>query len=150
MDKKCVDFSRFYLIDNISYIINYEFIARPSSESIGVSWGPPTQQEIKVRGFILGWGKGIPDEDTQPIDENKRDFEIIGLEPNSEYVISLRARNAMGDGPPVYDYVRTREESPVESPAPLEVPVGLRAITMSAASIVVYWTDTTLNKNQVS
>lgn len=70
------------------------------------------------------------------------------IEPNSEYVISLRARNTVGDGAPVYDTVRTREEIAVEAPTPIEVPVGLRAIPMSGTSIVVYWTDTTLSKSQ--
>lgn len=111
-------------------------------------WAPPNHQEIKVRNYILGWGKGIPDEDTSDVEEHIRSFEIRNLEPNTEYVISLRARNNMGDGPPIYDTVRTREDSPIEAPTPLEVPVGLRAIPMSGTSIVVYWTDTTLSKSQ--
>ncbi|XP_062709331.1 neogenin isoform X2 [Aedes albopictus] len=121
---------------------------RPGAESITVLWAPPNHQEIKVRNYILGWGKGIPDEDTNDVEENIRSFEIRNLEPNTEYVISLRARNNMGDGPPIYDTVRTREDSPIEAPTPLEVPVGLRAIPMSGTSIVVYWTDTTLSKSQ--
>ncbi|EAT33150.1 AAEL014592-PA [Aedes aegypti] len=121
---------------------------RPGAESITVLWAPPNHQEIKVRNYILGWGKGIPDEDTSDVEEHIRSFEIRNLEPNTEYVISLRARNNMGDGPPIYDTVRTREDSPIEAPTPLEVPVGLRAIPMSGTSIVVYWTDTTLSKSQ--
>ncbi|XP_050092030.1 neogenin isoform X2 [Anopheles aquasalis] len=121
---------------------------RPGADNITVMWGPPLHQEIKVRSYILGWGKGIPDEDTAEIVENMRHFEIANLEPNSEYVISLRARNSMGDGAPKYDTVRTREDAPTEAPTPLEVPVGLRAIPMSGTSIVVYWTDTTLSKSQ--
>uniref|UniRef100_A0A182J115 Neogenin n=1 Tax=Anopheles atroparvus TaxID=41427 RepID=A0A182J115_ANOAO len=121
---------------------------RPGADNITVIWGPPLHQEIKVRSYILGWGKGIPDEDTAEIEENMRYFEIVNLEPNSEYVISLRARNGMGDGAPKYDTVRTREDAPIEAPTPLEVPVGLRAIPMSGTSIVVYWTDTTLSKSQ--
>lgn len=101
-----------------------------------------------MRGYILGWGKGIPDEDMTQLDEKTRYYEIPNLEANSEYVISLRARNNQGDGIPVYDTVRTREEDVVEMPTPLEVPVGLRAIPMSGTSIVVYWTDTTLSKSQ--
>lgn len=111
-----------------------------------VTWGPPIETEIKVRGYIISWGLGIPDVNTQVLDENSRYYKIVGLESNSEYVISLRANNLMGDGPPRYDYIRTRDDEPVETA--LEVPVGLRAITMSASSIVVYWTDTTLNRNQ--
>ncbi|XP_058836967.1 neogenin isoform X2 [Topomyia yanbarensis] len=121
---------------------------RPGADSITVLWAPPIHQEIKVRNYILGWGKGIPDEDTTDVEEHIRTFEVRNLEPNTEYVISLRARNNMGDGPPIYDTVRTREDSPIEAPTPLEVPVGLRAIPMSGTSIVVYWTDTTLSKSQ--
>ncbi|XP_058463855.1 neogenin isoform X2 [Malaya genurostris] len=121
---------------------------RPGADSITVLWAPPVHQEIKVRNYILGWGKGIPDEDTTDVEEHIRTFEVRNLEPNTEYVISLRARNNMGDGPPIYDTVRTREDSPIEAPTPLEVPVGLRAIPMSGTSIVVYWTDTTLSKSQ--
>lgn len=114
-----------------------------------VSWGSPTEQpDIKVRSYILSWGLGIPDVDRRALDENTRFYEIPDLEPNSEYVISLRVHNRIGDGKPRYDYVRTRDEEPLDVPAALEVPVGLRAITMSAGSIVVYWTDTTLNRNQ--
>lgn len=121
---------------------------RPNAESIAVHWGSPEGQEIKVRGYVIGWGKGIPDEVTVIVDENTRYYEINGLESNSEYVISISARNQIGDGQPVYDYVRTREEALVDAPPRLEVPVGLRALTTSASSIVVYWTDTMLNKNQ--
>uniref|UniRef100_A0A1L8DK65 Putative axon guidance receptor dscam n=1 Tax=Nyssomyia neivai TaxID=330878 RepID=A0A1L8DK65_9DIPT len=121
---------------------------RPSAESIIITWGPPRDTNIKLRGYILGWGKGVPDVETLELDSIARYYEIKSLEPNSEYVISVKARNLVGYGPPIYDYVRTREEALVEPPAPLEVPVGLRAITMSANSIVVYWTDTTLSKSQ--
>lgn len=128
---------------------NFNFdLARASADSIFVNWGPPSDQDIKVRGYILSWGLGVPDIYTHVLEENARYYEITGLEPNNEYVISLRARNLMGDGPPKYDYIRTRDDDPVETPAALEVPVGLRAVTMSSSSIVVYWTDTTLNRNQ--
>lgn len=70
-------------------------------------------------------------------------------EPNCEYVISLRARNEVGDGPLVYSNVRTREEAPLETSSPLVPPVGLKAVVLSSKAVVVYWTDTTLSKSQV-
>jgi len=95
-------------------ILFFFITARPTGDSIHVSWGPPAEQEIKVRGYIIGWGKGIPDEETAQVDENVRTYQIKNLgellnhqkvssfnsnplslslsEPNSEYVISLRAR----------------------------------------------------------
>lgn len=121
---------------------------KPFANSIIVNWGPPVQQEIKVRSYLVTWGKGIPDEATQELDENSRGYEIRDLEANSEYVIALRARNNLGDGPPKYDTTRTREDLVNEPSQPLEVPVGLRAIPMSGSTIVVYWTDTTLGKSQ--
>lgn len=121
---------------------------KATADSIIVTWGPPVQQDIKVRGYIVGWGNGIPDEASHELDENARSYEIPGLMPNNEYVLSLRARNAIGDGPPKYDSARTRDEISTESAQPLDVPVGLRAIPMSGSSIVVYWTDTTLGKSQ--
>lgn len=121
---------------------------KPSADSIIVTWGPPAQSEIKVRAYTIGWGIGIPDEAMQQVDENNRAFEIRDLKPNNEYVISVRARNNNGDGPPKYDNTRTREDLISEPSQPLEVPVGLRAIPMSGSSIVVYWTDTTLGKSQ--
>lgn len=126
-----------------------QMAARANAESIDVYWEAPIPQDIKVRGYILGWGKGIPDEETKEFEDHVRQFKITGLETNSEYVLSLRARNVVGDGPPIYDYVKTRDEQfSVETSTPLEVPVRLRAITMSSNSIVVYWTDTTLSKSQ--
>lgn len=118
------------------------FSARATSNSISISWSPPKQQEIKVRNYILGFGVGIPDVETRILDEKMRFFEIKELESNSEYVLSLRARNLAGDGEPAYYNIQTRDEDPIESGGyVLEVPVRLRAITMSATSIVVYWTD---------
>jgi neogenin len=121
---------------------------RPGANSIHVTWNSPAHQEIRVRGYILGWGKGIPDDETVQLEENIRSYEIKNLEPNSEYVLSLRARNLKGDGQPIYDTTRTRDDLPIEAPTPLETPLGLRAISLSATSIVIYWSDSTLKGSQ--
>ncbi|XP_037952309.1 neogenin-like isoform X2 [Teleopsis dalmanni] len=120
----------------------------PGADNIALHWGPPQRHEIKIRNYVLGWGRGIPDENSVELKESERYYVLKNLEPNSEYVVSLRARNVKGDGPPIYDNIKTRDEEPLDTPVPLEVPVGLRAITMSSSSIVVYWIDTTLSKNQ--
>lgn len=75
---------------------------------------------------------------------------VLPSEPNSEYVISLRACNAMGDGPAKYESTRTRDEVPPEPLTPLIPPVGLKAIVLSSTTVVVYWTDSTLSQSQVS
>ena len=74
---------------------------------------------------------------------------LVSAEPNSEYVISLRAYNDMGDGRPVYVSVHTKEVMAPEPISPLIPPVGLMAVVLSSTTVVVYWTDTTLSKSQV-
>ncbi|XP_034257103.1 neogenin [Thrips palmi] len=121
---------------------------RPMVDSMQVSWLSPRDQNIKVRGYTIGWGKGVPDVYSQLLDDKARTYTIEGLEPNSEYVISVRAFNEIGDGQPRYESNRTREESTPEPLSPLIPPVGLKAIVLSATSVVVYWTDTTLSQSQ--
>lgn len=121
---------------------------RPMVDSMQVSWMPPGDQNIKVRGYTIGWGKGVPDVYSQLLDDKARTYTIEGLEPNSEYVISVRAFNDVGDGQPRYESNRTREESTPEPMSPLIPPVGLKAVVLSATSVVVYWTDTTLSQSQ--
>ncbi|XP_029037667.2 neogenin-like isoform X3 [Osmia bicornis bicornis] len=118
------------------------------SDYIQVFWNPPKDQSIKVKGYKLGWGKGVPDVEVQPLDGKERSFTIDRLEPMTEYVISLRATNDAGDGQPAYANVRTTERSVSESSVPLIPPVGLKAAVLSDTTVVLYWTDTTLPKTQ--
>lgn len=121
---------------------------RPSADSITITWNPPSSQNIKVRKYLLGWGKGIPDNLVQELDEKQRFFVIENLEPNSEYVISLRASNNVGPSPVRYANVRTRDDLPVDPVVPLLPPVGLKAHVISSNAVVLYWTDATLSKSQ--
>ncbi|XP_017786594.1 PREDICTED: neogenin isoform X2 [Nicrophorus vespilloides] len=121
---------------------------RPASDKLYVVWSPPENQNIKIRNYILGWGKGIPDIFSHELDEKQRQYIIPNLEANSEYVISLRASNEIGAGAPVYANVRTREEQPPDLISPLIPPVGLKAQVLSASSVILYWVDTTLSKTQ--
>ncbi len=71
-------------------------------------------------------------------------------EPNSEYVISLRAYNNVGDGRPIYETTRTRDEEADPEPAtPLVPPLGLHAIVLSSTTVVLTWMDSTLPRNQL-
>lgn len=126
---------------------------RPTSDSIHVSWSPPgtgttPARNVHVRKYILGWGKGIPDYFAHELDEKTRQYTIANLEPNSEYVISLRASNSVGPGPARYANVRTRDDQPPEPQLPLMPPVGLKAQVLSSSTVVLYWTDATLSKSQ--
>ncbi|XP_042907153.1 neogenin isoform X2 [Parasteatoda tepidariorum] len=123
--------------------------ARPSANSIFVSWVPPRDQTIIVRGYKLGWGIGLADVYTKILDGKQRHFTIEKLQSSSEYVISLLAFNEAGDGRPVYETVKTQVETTPEPLTPMLPPVGLKAIVLSSSTVVLYWTDTTLSRNQV-
>ena len=70
-------------------------------------------------------------------------------EPNSEYVISLRAYNNIGDGRPIYETTRTRDEEIIAARTPLVPPLGLNAIVLSSHTVVLTWVDSTLPRNQL-
>ncbi|XP_060808751.1 neogenin [Amyelois transitella] len=143
---------------------------RAGRDWISVWWSDEgLSPEVVVRSYWLGWGLGVPDEQQRQLSQHQHSSVIRGLESNSEYVISLRAANALGPGPPVYATVRTKppaaegddleeeedeeergeldEEDEEEAP-PLIPPVGLKAIMLSGSTAVVYWTDPTLSKGQ--
>ena len=124
-------------------------IAKAMADAISVWWSPPKDDGIKVRGYKIGWGKGFPDVYTRELDGKQRFYSIDNLEPQSEYVISLSATNEAGQGLPAYANVRTTEKSAPESITPLTPPIGLKAIVLSANTILLYWTDMSLSKSQV-
>ncbi|XP_045508170.1 neogenin [Colias croceus] len=142
--------------------------ARAGRDWISVWWGS-TSSGGTARGWWLGWGLGVPDEHSRELPLHRTSYVIRGLESNSEYVISLRASNALGLGPAVYATVRTRTTSPDDEPdepdeadaddpeetedndtPPLIPPVGLKVIMLSGTTAVVYWTDPTLPKGQLA
>lgn len=49
------------------------------TDTITVSWNPPHNQNIMVRGYTIGWGKGIPDVYTQLLDGKQRFYVIEGV-----------------------------------------------------------------------
>lgn len=65
-------------------------IARPSSNSIRVSWGAPKDSNIMVRGYTIGWGKGIPDDYTKVIEGKQRFFNIDDLREYSTTYIKFQ------------------------------------------------------------
>lgn len=126
----------------------YFLLVRAVPDKIYVMWTPPQNQNIKIRKYIFGWGKGVADVYFHDLDEKQRNFIIENLEPQTEYVLSLRAGNQMGTGPPVYANVRTQEDLPVETAKPLLPPVGLKVRVWSPTSVILDWTDNTLSKSQ--
>ena len=114
---------------------------------------------------LFRWGRGIPDVFEELVESKERSFVIpkLGrvhygfnsnpinffyLEPNSEYVISLRAMNDAGEGPMIYEQVRTLTWKK-KAASSLTPPIGLKTEVLTPFTISLQWTDTTLNRNQV-
>lgn len=84
---------------------------RPLVNSIVVSWTPPENQDIVVRGYTIGYGIGSPHAQTIKVDYKQRYYTIENLDPSSHYVITLKAFNNVGEGIPVYESAITRPQS---------------------------------------
>ncbi|XP_030621017.1 neogenin 1a [Chanos chanos] len=139
---------------------------RPLVNSIVVSWTPPENQDIVVRGYTIGYGIGSPHAQTIKVDYKQRYYSIDNLDPSSHYVITLKAFNNVGEGIPVYESAITRPQSdpidpdvdlydlfhapytPVPDPIPMLPPVGVQASVLSHDTIKVTWADNSLPKNQ--
>ncbi|XP_078738135.1 neogenin-like isoform X2 [Lampetra fluviatilis] len=141
---------------------------RPFPTSIVVSWTPPANPQIMVRGYALGYGIGSPHGKSLRVDSKQRYYTIDNLEPSSQYVISLKAFNHMGEGIPLYESATTRTLSdhmdpsdidlfhvfadPVtavpEPPTPMLPPVGVQATVLSHDTIRVAWADNSLPRSQ--
>ncbi|XP_052416616.1 neogenin 1a isoform X9 [Carassius gibelio] len=120
---------------------------RPLVNSIVVSWTPPENQDIVVRGYSIGYGIGSPHAKTIKVDYKQRYYTIENLNPSSHYVITLKAYNNVGEGIPVYESAITRPQS-VPDPLPMLPPVGVQASVLSHDTIKVTWADNSLPKNQ--
>ncbi|VDO57459.1 unnamed protein product, partial [Onchocerca flexuosa] len=123
---------------------------QPSVDSIQLSWLPPRDDSVMIRGYLIGWGINIPDVDQVKVPANLRLYTINGLRPGRDYVISLRAYNLIGNGFPIYETVRTLSpdsksvaggQQNGKDSERSETPVGVRALTLSSSSIRVTWTD---------
>uniref|UniRef100_A0A672N6W7 Neogenin 1 n=1 Tax=Sinocyclocheilus grahami TaxID=75366 RepID=A0A672N6W7_SINGR len=120
---------------------------RPLVNRIVVSWTPPENQDILVRGYKIGYGIGSPHAHTVTLDYKQRFYSIDNLDPSSHYVITLKAFNNMGEGIPIYNSATTRPQS-APDPTPMLPPVGVQATVLSHDTVKVSWADNSLAKNQ--
>ncbi|XP_036074247.1 neogenin isoform X3 [Rousettus aegyptiacus] len=120
---------------------------RPLVTSIVVSWTPPENQNIVVRGYAIGYGIGSPHAQTIKVDYKQRYYTIDNLDPSSHYVITLKAFNNVGEGIPLYESAVTRPHT-VPDPTPMMPPVGVQASILSHDTIRITWADNSLPKHQ--
>ena len=77
--KLCIERETFYIAESMVPGRPTSLRVRPFPSSIVVSWTPPEEQHIMVRGYILGYGKGIADVYKQVLDAKQRYHTIKGL-----------------------------------------------------------------------
>ncbi|NWI19729.1 DCC protein, partial [Crypturellus soui] len=141
---------------------------RPLTTSIVMSWTPPLNPAVVVRGYLIGYGVGSPYAETVRVDSKQRYYSIENLEPSSHYVISLKAFNNAGEGVPLYESATTRsmtdpvdpfevdlypllDDFPTSGPdlsTPMLPPVGVQAVALAADAVRVLWADNAVPKNQ--
>ncbi|XP_061470633.1 netrin receptor DCC isoform X2 [Rhineura floridana] len=121
---------------------------RPLSTSIVMSWTPPLNPNIVVRGYIIGYGVGSPYAETVRVDSKQRYYSIEHLEPSSHYVISLKAFNNAGEGVPLYESATTRSLTVPDVSTPMLPPVGVQAVALTHDAVRVSWADNSVPKNQ--
>ncbi|XP_055994031.1 netrin receptor DCC isoform X2 [Sorex fumeus] len=109
---------------------------RPQTNCIIMSWTPPLNPNIVVRGYIIGYGVGSPYAETVRVDSKQRYYSIERLESSSHYVISLKAFNNAGEGVPLYESATTRSIT-----APTSAPKDLTVITREGKprAVIVSW-----------
>ncbi|XP_056146870.1 LOW QUALITY PROTEIN: netrin receptor DCC, partial [Lampris incognitus] len=140
---------------------------RPLPNSIIMSWTPPLNPNILLRGYIIGYGVGSPYAETVRVDSKQRYYSIENLEPSSHYVISLKAFNNAGEGVPLYESAVTRsltdpvdpledeffhlfDKYPTPPPdagqTPMIPPVGVQAVALGPDAVRVSWADNSVSK----
>ncbi|NXO03178.1 DCC protein, partial [Rhinopomastus cyanomelas] len=121
---------------------------RPLTTSIVMSWTPPLNPNIVVRGYIIGYGVGSPYAETVRVDSKQRYYSVENLEPSSHYVISLKAFNNAGEGVPLYESATTRSMTVPDISTPMLPPVGVQAVALTHDAVRVIWADNSVPKNQ--
>jgi len=106
------------------------------SGTLAVTWTPPRDSLVRVRGYTVGWGEGVPDENAQRVDAQQRTCNIGRVKVGTEYVISVRSFNAQGNGPPIYETVRAALK-----PETLPCPVGLKITAVTNTAVLLTWND---------
>lgn len=83
-------------------LLDYEIyrvpVAQAMSDSIMVQWGPPKDQSIKVRGYVISWGKGDPEAFKKVLDGKQRSYVIENLGKFLSHCLTLHRPKRILDG----------------------------------------------------
>ncbi|ESO98463.1 hypothetical protein LOTGIDRAFT_142929, partial [Lottia gigantea] len=135
-----------------------------TEKSIYMNWTQPRYTGAPLDGYIIGYGRYIPEVNRKILTDIQLSYVIRQLRENTEYIISVRAFNKFGESAATYDFIKTKdcEYTVLASlislrskrrflslcifPVKLEPPQMIKALTLSTTSIGIYWIDPALNK----
>uniref|UniRef100_A0A8B9R7U3 DCC netrin 1 receptor n=1 Tax=Astyanax mexicanus TaxID=7994 RepID=A0A8B9R7U3_ASTMX len=105
---------------------------RPLPNSIIMSWTPPLNPNILVRGYIIGYGVGSPYAETVRVDSKQRYYSIENLDDDLFHLFD-------------------KFPTPIpDTSTPMIPPVGVQAVALTSDSVRVSWADNSISKNQKS
>ncbi|XP_060073471.1 fibronectin-like [Ylistrum balloti] len=67
-----------------------------------LTWLPPAGSGVPVTGYVVGYGRFIPEVYRDILDHAQTEHTITGLRQNSQYIVSVRAFNTIGESRPVF------------------------------------------------
>ncbi|XP_046582753.1 neogenin-like isoform X1 [Haliotis rubra] len=112
-----------------------------TSSRIHVTWKPPRDIGVPVLGYILGYGRYIPEVYRHVLSPGTRNFTLTNLEPDTGYIVSVRAYNNIGESLPKFVVGRTGKADPKD--LPIKISLKMRAATLSASQIQITWNTVT-------
>eukprot|EP00105_Crassostrea_gigas_P038070 XP_019922218.1 PREDICTED: receptor-type tyrosine-protein phosphatase F [Crassostrea gigas] len=77
------------------------FTTKQVPYGITLHWQRPERLEVPVNGYIVGYGRFIPEVYREILGANKNQYTIHKLRQNHEYIVSVRAFNNFGESEPV-------------------------------------------------
>ncbi|KAG7268347.1 hypothetical protein CRUP_037441, partial [Coryphaenoides rupestris] len=112
-------------------------------DSIIMSWTPPINPSILVRGYIIGYGVGSPYAETVRVDSKQRYYAIENLEP-------LDTLDVVGVDDELF-HPFDKYPTPVTDssflPPTHDPPRGVQAVAVSPDAVRVSWADNAVGRN---
>ncbi|KAL4216333.1 hypothetical protein ACF0H5_024060 [Mactra antiquata] len=78
-----------------------------TESSITLNWLPPEQDLRELTGYILGFGRFIPEVIRESVTRDKTTFTFKNLDPETAYIVSIRSFNDFGESSALFELVTT-------------------------------------------
>ncbi|CAL1539569.1 unnamed protein product [Lymnaea stagnalis] len=117
-----------------------------TEHSLTLHWREPPLRGFPLHGYVVGYGQFIPEVYRKILGPSQMSYTIKSLKPDSEYIISVRAFNQIGESSPTFILARTKEV-PVQ-PLAFLTPVKLTVQAESESSLKLTWSDPAISNSQ--